>query len=163
MTEQQFWEIIEKSWADAPNLNQKRINATKTNEEELLSDLHNLFENEILDNFSTRLFELNKIDLTAFIHILEEKIYDIDRAEIHDYTDGSDDGFLYCRCFIVAMGQSYYDMIDDCPEKAKMDFEAESFGFIAYEVYERKFKEEFNRYEFHSMESVSNTKEWPDD
>lgn len=163
MTEQQFWEIIEKSWTDSPNLNEKRINAIKSNDERLLEDLNELFENEILDNFTARISELNKTELTTFIHILEEKIYDIDRAEIQEYTDGSDDGFLYCRCFIVAMGQSYYDMINHCPEKATMDLEAESFGFIAYKVYEKNFKEEFNIYEFHSMESASNPKGWPAD
>ncbi len=41
-------------------------------------------------------------ELLAFDRILERNQYDIDCAEIHENIDGSDDGFLYARGFIVA-------------------------------------------------------------
>jgi hypothetical protein len=34
--------------------------------------------------------------------VLERTLYDIDRADIQAVTDGSDDGFLYARGFVVA-------------------------------------------------------------
>ncbi len=163
MTQQKFWEIIELSWADSPKLDKKRAKALKSNDEELLEELSEELEETILENYNKRLLALDKDELTKFIHILEERIYNIDRQEIHEYTDGSDDGFLYCRCFIVGMGQNYYDMIDKNPSKATLDLEAESFGFSAYKQYEEKFEEEFDRYSIHSMESSSNQNGWKEE
>lgn len=160
MTEQIFWQIIESAWTDFPSLNQQRLQAVEDNDEEALQELSEALENEVFDSFKHKIRELNQENLTKFIHILEEKIYNIDRAEIQEYTDGSDDGFLYCRCFILAMGQAYYDMIDNSPEKASMDLEAESFVFSIYKVYEEKYGEAFDLYATHCMETGSNHKGW---
>ena len=160
MTQQKFWELIDSSWADSPKLNKTRVKAIKTNAEELLEELCGELEDSILENYNKRLLRLDKGDFTKFIHILEERLYNIDREEIQGYTDGSDDGFLYCRCFILGMGEQYYNMIDKDPSKATMDLEAELFGFSAYSIYEDKFGEEFERYTFHSIESCSNSKCW---
>ena len=160
MTISQFWEIIEASWADSPKLYKKRAKALTSNDEELLIELSEDLTDTILQNYIRRLHLLNKDELTEFILILEERLYHLDREEIHMFTDGSDDGFLYCRCFILGMGEQYYTMIDQEPEKATMDIEAESFGFEAYGVYQEKFGEEFERYQIHSIESGSNTNGW---
>ena len=160
MNEEKFWEIIEASWADSPELNKMRAKAIKTNDAELLEELSGELEETITKNYRERLFELEKSAITDFIHILEEKLYKIDREEVHEHTDGSDDGFLYCRCFILGMGKEYYEMIDNDPSAATMDLEAESFGFAAYGVYKKKFGEEFERNSVHCIESVSNQKEW---
>jgi len=160
MTEKQFWTLIELSWSEAPELNQKRKKALKSNAEESLEALSEELEETILENYKKRLQLLNKNDLSKFIHILEERLFNIDRQEIQEYTDGSDDGFLYCRCFIVGMGEDYYTMIDKEPAKATMDLEAEIFGFSAYEVYEELFGEEFDRNSVHCIESCSNENAW---
>jgi Protein of unknown function (DUF4240) len=160
MTEQNFWEIIESSWADSPKLDESRAKALQTNDEELLEELSGELEKTILKNYNKRLLTLDKGNFTDFIHILEEKLYNIDREEIHEHTDGSDDGFLYFRCFILGMGEQYYKMVDKDPSKATMDLEAEVFGFSAYTVYEEKFGEEFERYTIHSIESCSNEEGW---
>jgi hypothetical protein len=161
MTEQIFWDIIEMSWADSSDLNKLRTKALKTNGIEILEELSGELEDSILDNYAKRLIALNQSDLTKFIHILEERLYHIDREEIQVYTDGSDDGFLYCRCFILGMGKAYYNIIDKDPSKATMDLEAELFGFSAYGIYEEKFGEEFERNSIHCIESCSNEKGWP--
>jgi hypothetical protein len=160
MTEQKFWEIIEMAWADSPELDKQRAKALESNDEEILEELSEALESTILENYNKRLLALDKENFTKFIHWLEERLYHIDREEIHEYTDGSDDGFLYCRCFILGMGQQYYNTIDNEPSKATMDLEAESFGFSAYEQYEEKFGEEFDRYSVHSIESCSNENGW---
>jgi len=36
---------------------------------------------------------LNKEHLIAFDQILEKKLYDLDRENVHEYLEGSDDGF----------------------------------------------------------------------
>ena len=161
MTEHTFWEIIELSWADSPKLYHQRTKALRSTDQEILEELSGELGDTVLENYNKRLLALNKDELTKFIHILEERLYNIDRKEIHEHTDGSDDGFLYCRCFIVGMGQSYYSMIDQDPSKASLDLEAELFGFSAYGIYEDKFGEEFYRNLFHSIESCSNEKGWP--
>ncbi len=163
MNETSFWELIESSWSDSPGLNEKRAKALINNDEELLTELSGELSETILENYNKRLLQLSKDDLIAFIRILEKKLYNIDRDDIHEYTDGSDDGFLYCRCFILGMGQQYYNMIDNEPSKATMDLEAELFGFSAYQQYEEKFGEEFDRGSVHCIESGSNTNGWIED
>jgi hypothetical protein len=107
-----------------------------------------------------RLSKLTQEELTSFNHLLEEKLHHIDREEIHAHTDGSDDGFLYCRGFIVGMGETYYTMVDQNPAKATMDAEAESVCFIGYQVYKNKFGEDFEKNSIHSTESGSNPRGW---
>ncbi|CAA6799384.1 MAG: Unknown protein [uncultured Aureispira sp.] len=160
MLQENFWEIIEQSWLDSSELYEQRKKAIQNNKEALLEQLSYKLEDVVTKNYIKRLSELSKENLTSFIHLLEERMYHIDRKEIHTHTDGSDDGFLYCRCFIVGMGKAYYNMIDENPSKAKFDLEAEGFGFSAYQVYENLFDEEFDRYSKHSMESCSNENGW---
>jgi hypothetical protein len=160
MTEQLFWNLIDASWEDSPEINALRTEALKTNDEGQLSKLSEKLEDIILENYTRRLHSLSKEDLTKFIHILEERLYHIDRQEIHEYVDGSDDGFLYARCFILGMGKAYYSMVDQTPSKATFDLWAEGFGFSAYGVYEEKCGEEFERYTFHSIETCSNEEGW---
>ncbi|TVZ09237.1 uncharacterized protein DUF4240 [Cellulophaga sp. RHA_52] len=158
MEEEQFWKIIEQSWEDSPQI--KKLRDEAKDNEASLEQLSYKLEEDITENYIKRLSKLGKEELTEFIHFLEERIYHIDRKEIHTYTDGSDDGFLYCRCFILGMGKDYYNSIDNNPSKAKFDLEAEGFGFSAYQVYEELFNEEFDRYSSHSMESCSNSNGW---
>ena len=160
MTEEKFWQIIEKAWSKVSTLHIIRAIAVKMNDKELLGELSEALSEQIIPHFRLELDKLDKKKLASFIHILEAKLYQIDRQEVHQYTDGSDDGFLYSRCFILGMGEAYYNMIDKNPKKATMDLEAESFGFAAYEVYEEKFGQEFNRSSVHSIESCSNEEKW---
>lgn len=160
MNEQKFWEIIEASWESLPMLNGMRQEALQTNKPDLFEGLSFGLEDEVTETLEERLAQLSKEDLITFILIMEEKLHQLDREEIHAYTDGSDDGFLYCRGFIVGMGKKYYAMIDQHPSKAMMDTEAESVCFIGYEVYKSRFGEEFKRNTIHSTESGSNSSGW---
>ncbi|MEK7725235.1 MAG: DUF4240 domain-containing protein [Acidobacteriota bacterium] len=160
MTEQEFWQIIELSWQDSPYLYKKRTKVLETNDEDLLTELSEEVYETITENCKNRLQRLDRKALTAFILLSEEKLYKIDREEIHKFTDGSDDGFLYCRCFILGMGEQYFNMIDKEPAKATIDLEAEAFGFAGYEVFEEKFGEEFERNTVCCIESCSNKEAW---
>lgn len=159
MEDKKFWDLIESTW-EKSGKNEDRRKAIETNNEEALEELSQFIESELIDFYKTELENLDKNEFTAYIHHLEKKLYQIDREEIHEYTDGSDDGFLYCRCFILAMGKDYYSMINENPSKAKFDLEAEGFGFEAYMSYEKKFSEEFERNSIHCIESCSNPKGW---
>nr|WP_295871593.1 DUF4240 domain-containing protein [uncultured Chitinophaga sp.] len=160
MNEANFWQLIETAWSSSPELNAARRLALRTNDPFLLESLSYELTDVIGECLRQLLETLDKPALTAFILLMEEKLYHIDRHEVQQYTDGSDDGFLYCRCFIVGMGEAYYNGIDSNPALATMDVEAESIGFIGYEVYLEKFNESFSRNSQYCIESGSNKKGW---
>lgn len=156
-----FWQTIENIWESTPEMNTKRLEVLETNEEDLIMELSGEMCQELfLSNFKAELSRLTKEAITEFIHTLEERLYHMDREEIHEYTDGSEDGFLYCRCFIVGMGKEYYEKIDKTPSLATMDAEAELAGFEAYMIYKDLFGEEFERNTIHCIESGSNRDAW---
>jgi len=159
MEEKEFWKIIENTWINSGK-NENRLKAIASNDESLLQELMNFIDDELLPFYRQELEQLNKEEFTKFLLEFEKKLYQIDRQEIHEFTDGSDDGFLYCRCFIFAMGQEYYEMIDENPSQAKFDLEAELFGFEGYSYFDKKFNLEFDRYTIHSIESFSNINKW---
>lgn len=160
MNDVKFWQIIEDAWTASPALLEMRNTALKTNDAILIEDLTGEVYGAITNNIRDILLGLDKEQLTAFNRLMEQKLFQIDRKDIQAYTDGSDDGFLYCRCFIVGMGKAYYEMIEENPSKATCDAEAEIVGFIGYIVYQELFDEEFERYTVHNIESCSNAEGW---
>ncbi|MDA7527823.1 DUF4240 domain-containing protein [Planctomicrobium sp.] len=144
MDETKFWTIIDTSWNVDPALLEHKNSALKTISHPETKDEHEPYikaEALFLEAIRQQLNELTADDLLAFDRILERKLYDIDREDVHEFTDGSDDGFLYCRGYIVAIGKSYYDAINANPEHATYDCECESITYISALLYEEKFGE----------------------
>ena len=162
MNEQKFWELIESAWRDVPLLDGLRREALKTNGVNLFEGLSFGLDDEVSEALEDKLRELSKDDLVKFNHIMEEKLFRLDREEIHQHTDGSDDGFLYCRGFIVGMGERYYNLVHTTPAKATTDAEAESIPFVGYRVYKEQFREEFLRESVYPIGSGSNPDGWRD-
>jgi hypothetical protein len=162
MNEQNFWKLIESAWATVPLLDELRREALKTNQADLFEGLSFGLDDEVSEALEERLCELDKEDLTRFNHLMEEKLFRLDREEIHRHTDGSDDGFLYCRGFIVGMGEQYYNLVLANPSKATTDAEAESIPFVGYQVYEDQFGEAFPRESVYPIASGSNPDGWRD-
>lgn len=160
MNEATFWQLIEDAWADAPQWNEYRAYAIRTNDPEAMMHLDRALDEDVRIHYENRLKQLSKRELTEFIHILEERIYNLDRSELCDRVEGSDDSFLYIRCFIVGVGEAYYQAIEQHYDLANGEAWAEGFGFAAYAVYEDVYGEEFDRYQFHSMETCSNEAGW---
>src|SRR5262249_60498634 len=118
MNEEQFWSFIEGAWNVVGGYKdeRKRLSASQLSDEEaeeLVAEL-----DEVIPALRTRLDRLSADELLTFDRILERKLYDLDRAEVQEATDGSDDGFLYARGFIVAAGQAYYDAVNREPVTA---------------------------------------------
>ena len=137
MDETRFWSMIAAAWpttAQAISCRQMAL----ANELEDSDDLYR-FQKQMLANLTISLNSLDAHELLTFDRILERKLYDIDRAEIQEYTDGSNDGFLYCRGFIVSMGQEYYEMVKADPSRALMDAEFEEFCYCSYWFYKEKY------------------------
>ncbi|HEY8936479.1 MAG TPA: DUF4240 domain-containing protein [Cyclobacteriaceae bacterium] len=164
MTEQIFWQLIEEAWQHvAPDLAKRRhelaYSSTEMKEEsELGNDFASVIDEDIVEYLTEKLKEVDQVELQAFDKILEQKLYDIDREDIQQFTDGSDDGFLYCRGFIVGMGKDYYDSIYKDPGFAAAYLEAESFCYFSWHLHE-ELHGEYTESEI-SRETGSNAKHW---
>jgi hypothetical protein len=132
-----FWSLIEAAWPDTEQATMLRQRAF-AGELEDSDDLYTV-QKQMLANLEDALNRLNATDLLAFDRTLEQRLYDIDREDVQEYTDGSDDGFLYCRGFIVSMGRAYYDLVSTEPSRALMDLEFEEICYLPHRLYEERF------------------------
>jgi len=160
MDDQRFWALIEQAWQSIGGKDKTRakLAAGKLDEEKAEKLVEWL--DDVIPALEGLLDELGREELLGFDRVLERKLYDIDRMDVQEFTDGSDDGFLYARGFIVACGQGYYDAVNLDPSRALMDFECETICYVSFHLYERKFgplpKSDISR------ESTSNKAGWPD-
>jgi Protein of unknown function (DUF4240) len=141
MEENRFWAIIETAWQAVGGQAEMRqdLASGKLSAEQAEALVESL--EAVTLALQTKLSQLSAANLLAFDRILEQKLYDIDRAEIQEQTDGSDDGFLYARGFIVAAGQGYYDAVNAQPAVALTDLECEDICYLPLQIYEDKFGE----------------------
>jgi hypothetical protein len=92
-----------------------------------------------LDLLAGRCRSLTGAELTSLDRVVERKLREIDRASIHAVTGGSDDGFLYARGFIVAMGREFYDAVADDPEMGVPYAECEEMCYVFAHLYCERF------------------------
>ncbi len=160
MDDARFWSVIETAWQAVggkvkvrQQLTERKLSEEKA--EELLESLE-----EVIPALREQLNHFSAAELLAFDRILERKLYDIDRAAIQEHTDGSDDGFLYARGFIVAAGKGYYDAVNAEPSTAVMNLECEEMCYLSWHIHEERFGEVPNS--GISRESCSNMAGWPE-
>ncbi|MFD3707382.1 DUF4240 domain-containing protein [Nocardia sp. NPDC058658] len=117
-----------------------------------------------LDAFLAQLTTLStaftSAELTALDRVAERALYDLDRADLQAVTDGSDDGFLYARGFIVAMGRDYYDAVNAVPEAATTDAECERMCYFFAHLHNDRFGGFPETGSGISRESASNPAGW---
>ena len=104
MNEDSFWKLIETS-IDRGTLNEL---GEDDYPEELVQPL--------IENLAT----LSIQEIQQFEEFLARALYNLDGdifADNAGESGKSDDGFLYCRCWIVANGRMYYESIVEDPEK----------------------------------------------
>ena len=137
MDEEHFWSLIEAAWPkteQAAHIKSMTFTGVLEDSDELQAFLQG-----VLGNLNADLEKLSRDELLLFDRILERKLYEIDREEIHAYTDGSDDGFLYCRGFIVIAGKEYYELVNSNPSKAIMDVWFEDICYSSWHMYQQKY------------------------
>lgn len=163
MDETRFWSIIESAWEGVEGQAEARrkFAAGELSEDEARG-LAKLLRETVMPAMLERLEKLPADELLGFQRILERKLYDLDRADIAEYAEGSDDGFLYARGFIVAVGRVYYEAVTIRPSLAMSgwQFESEDMCYVAQFVYEKKFGE-LPPSDI-SFETGSNREGWPD-
>jgi len=73
------------------------------------------------EQLKTILLALPAEDICAFSLTLDDMMYALDRRNIHDVTDGSEDGFEYVRLWIISQGRKYYESVLADPQNAPED------------------------------------------
>lgn len=160
MDEVRFWSLIEQAWQSIGGKDKTRTKLAEGNLDEEKAEKIVGWLDKVVPALEKLLDDLSQEELLAFDRILERKLYDIDRMDIQEFTDGSDDGFLYARGFIVACGKAYYDAVNMDPSRALMDFECEDLCYLPHRIHERKFGPV--PASSISRESCSNDAGWPD-
>ena len=159
MNEKRFWSLIEAAWQTVGGKvpARKKMAAGKLSEDKAEAIVEAL--DDVMPALRGLLDDLTAPELLEFDRILERKLFAIDRAEVQEHTDGSDDGFLYARGFIVAVGAGYYEAVHANPSVSLMDLECEEMCYLSWHLYQKKFGEmpasEISR------ESCSNKEGWP--
>jgi hypothetical protein len=163
--EDRFWQLIESAWAELgpePAAIRRHL-AGRTpdpaGEDESLYAL-----DPWLDKFTERLSAscaaLSALELIDMDRVLERRLYDIDREDIHEFTDGSDDGFLYARGFIVAAGREFYEAVKANPAMAIMDAECEAMCYFFAHLHHDRFGDYAKTGSGISRETQSNRAGW---
>jgi hypothetical protein len=160
MDEQRFWALIEEAWGTIGGKTKTRTKLAEGNLDEEKAESLVIWLDEVIPALEKLLDALSQDELLGFDRVLEARLYEIDRMDVQEFTDGSNDGFLYARGFIVACGQAYYDAVNADPSRALMDFECEDLCYLSHRLYRRKFGEvpESDI----SRESCSNAAGWPE-
>lgn len=100
-------------------------------------------------------------DLTALDRVVERKLYDIDSAGLHAVTGGSEDGFLYARGFIVAMGRRFYYAVAADVQMAVPWAELEEMCYFFADLHHERYGSFPATGSGISRESCSNPAGWP--
>jgi hypothetical protein len=159
MEDSRFWSLIESVWqAVGGKAKDRKKLADGTISDQEAGGLLEVLD-EVIAALDEQLRQLSAEELLAFDRILERKLHDIDRRDVHEFTDGSDDGFLYARGFIVAAGKGYYEAVNANPASAMIDLECQDICYLSRNLYEEKFGE--MPQSGISRESCTNDSGWP--
>jgi len=105
MTDPEFWHLI--ALIDVPALDDSR-------------------EDEAIEPLEAALSLKAESELFAFEEVLSKKLHSIDGEEFADNagdSGGSDDGFLYARCYVVAKGREFYEAVKADPRRMPKSIE----------------------------------------
>ncbi|WP_037971121.1 DUF4240 domain-containing protein [Streptosporangium amethystogenes] len=136
--EEGFWDLVEAAWAPlGVEVNQARqalTHRTPAPGEDPHGEPPSAVVEAALKEFLSNLGSLSEglpaDELTDLDRVVEAKLHDLDRADVHAVTGGSDDGFLYARGFIVALGRDFYTAVAEDPKKAVPDAECGRMGYF---------------------------------
>ncbi|UGT53008.1 DUF4240 domain-containing protein [Nocardia asteroides] len=124
-----FWDLIETAW--------ERTGSAEARRALLDGEFDHALLGRFIDALRSLSTDLTSAELTALDRVAERALYEIDRADIQAITDGSDDGFLYARGFIVAMGREHYDAVRADPEVAVPDAECEELCYFFAHLHDK--------------------------
>ncbi|MCG5213090.1 DUF4240 domain-containing protein [Streptosporangium soli] len=167
--EARLWALVEAAWAPlGMEVNQARqalARRTPVPDEELdgvpaFSLVDDALE-DFLSNLTVSSENLSAEELTSLDRAVERLLYEIDRADVHEVADGSADGFLYARGFIVALGRDFYTAVTRNPQMAVLDARCEEMCYFFAHVHDQKFGDFPDTGLGISRESGCNPQGWP--
>lgn len=159
MDEARFWAMIEDGWSAVGAEAARAALLTEEGKEAAAEELDGR-SGQFVSALEAALRRLPADELSAFDAILERAMYDIDRKDVHDVLDGSDDGFLYARGFVVAAGRAYYEAVRADPGRGVPDAECEAMCYLSAHVHEKLYGSWPTSGAGISRESVSNAAGW---
>jgi hypothetical protein len=161
--EARFWTLIELAWArlnDDAQVARRTVTMRDPEDEDVNVYAADPFLENLLVNLAHACADMSGEELIDLDRVLERKLFDIDRADIQAVTDGSDDGFLYCRGFIVALGRDFYEAVKANPAMAVLDGECEGMCYLFARLYDERYGGYPDTGSGISRESVSNADGW---
>jgi len=136
MNDDEFWKLI------------SLIDMNLVNQEDDFSGVEPLTE---------ALAERSANDIKLFSESLAQKLYALDSKERLDVSCGSDDGFLYQRCYLVASGQvSYKEAISESKHICDELEWCEALLYVAAEAWDVNQTDEWDFEPSVSFETGSN-------
>ncbi|MCP2097199.1 MULTISPECIES: DUF4240 domain-containing protein [Actinosynnema] len=141
MDENGTWELLERVWAGAAPEALAAREALLTGggdrvEAAAVLEAH-------LPGFLARLREAcegaSSAELAAHDAVVERALWELDREDVHAVLDGSDDGFLYARGFVVALGRRYWEAVLADPEVGVEDAECERMCYFFAHLHDEAF------------------------
>ncbi|MBB5804197.1 hypothetical protein F4560_003965 [Saccharothrix ecbatanensis] len=164
--EARFWALLENAWAGlGPEPNGvRRALAGRDVSADAFEEATELEEHldRVLATLADECAGLSAEELIALDRVVERKLHEIDRADVHEVTEGSDDGFLYARGFIVAMGREFYEAVSRDPRVAIGDAEGEAMCYFFARVHADRFGDYPETGSGISRESGTNRGGWAD-
>lgn len=161
-SEARFWSLVEAAWArlgpEPASLRRQLVRGADGDGDPYAIDA---WLAPFLENLRAVSGDLSRQDLVDLDRVVERKLYEIDRADIQEVTDGSDDGFLYCRGFVVALGRDFYEAVRADPALAVPDAECEGMCYFFAHLHQERFGGWPDTGSGISRESTSNPAGWP--
>lgn len=139
--EARFWALLESAWVPlGADINRARLAlAKRAPGDEVDASVFEDAVEVVVENLTDSCEGLSGEELTDLDRVLERKLYDIDRADVQEVTDGSDDGFLYARGFVLVLGRDFYEAVVRDPEMAVPDGECADMGYLFARLYGKRF------------------------
>ncbi|MEV4343772.1 DUF4240 domain-containing protein [Actinoplanes sp. NPDC049596] len=142
--EDRFWALIDSAWerlGPEPAALRRALIERDPEDEEFELYALDAWLAGFLEQLTELTAGLSRTELADLDRVLERKLHDIDRADIHEVTDGSDDGFLYARGFIVALGRDFYEAVVATPALAVIDADCEEMCYFFAHLHDTRFGE----------------------
>jgi hypothetical protein len=139
--EADFWALIEAAWARlGPEVRAARQElvvrpAGSPADTSAVKSARRAF----LDVLAGSCRGMTSAELIDLDRVCERKLWEIDRADVHAVTQGSDDGFLYARGFIVAIGREFYDSVAADPRMGVPYAEWEEMCYFFAHLHHKRF------------------------
>jgi hypothetical protein len=158
-----FWQLIDMSWQDLgpePNTLRHAVTRRDPDGDDTDPDAVDPWFPAFFERLRARCADMSGPELTDLDRVLERSLHDIDREDIQAVTDGSDDGFLYARGFVVALGREFYEAVTADPRSAVEDAECEQMCYFFAHLHQERFGSWPQTGAGISRESFSNPAGW---